>query len=135
MRFHPGTRWPAREPTASVPCPSQTEWHASVPFGFPARSSRAALLRRSGCPSDDRLHGEERVEARIDLLAEDRDLAGSFDAQAHLTVIQPHHRHDDPIADHDPLTEFARQDEHGGLLPWWLRPERLSRRPGGHGRS
>jgi hypothetical protein len=48
----------------------------------------------------------------MELLAEDRDLPGGFDAQAYLTVRQLRHRHDDPIADQDPLTEFARQDEH-----------------------
>jgi hypothetical protein len=53
------------------------------------------------------------VEARSDLLAEDRNLPGGIDAQAHLTVIQLHHRHDDPIVDHDPLTKFARQDQRG----------------------
>jgi hypothetical protein len=34
-----------------------------------------------------------------------------------VTVIQLHHGHDDPIADHDSLTEFARQDQHGGSFP------------------
>src|SRR3954447_1213646 len=69
-------------------------------------------------PSDDRLpQGVEGGEARIDLRAEDRNLPGGFDAEAHLAVTQLHHRHDDPLADRDPLTELARQDQHGGLLP------------------
>ena len=59
----------------------------------------------------------EGVEARIDLRAEDRNLPGGFDAQAHPTVLQLHHRHDDPIADQDPLTGLARQDQHGGSFP------------------
>jgi hypothetical protein len=52
-------------------------------------------------------------------------ISGGFDAKPHLTINQLHHRHDDPIADHDSLTEFARQDQHGGLLPCWLRSERI----------
>src|SRR5208282_853876 len=101
-------QWPAREPTASMPCPSRTDCtprFPPVPLPVPWRT---VLLRRSGYPSDDRLH---QGEARSYLLAEDPNLLGGFDAQAHLTVTQLHHRHDDPIADHDPLTKFARQDQ------------------------
>jgi hypothetical protein len=77
--------------------------------GFQRRESRDLLLRRSGYPSDDRLHqGESGRKARSDLLTEDRNLSGGFDAETHVTVIQLHHRHDDPIVDHDALTEFAR---------------------------
>jgi hypothetical protein len=94
--------------------PPSDRWHASVPFGISARSRADDPLRRPGCPSDDPFH--QGVEERMDLLAEDRDLPGGFDAQADLAVRQLRHRHDDPIADQDPLTEFARQDEHGGLL-------------------
>src|SRR5512140_2369787 len=121
MRFILRPQWPAREPTASVPCPSRTDGTPRFPPVPLPDPWRTVLLRRSGCLSDDRLH---HGKARSDLLAEDPNLLG-FDGQAHLTVIQLHHRHDNPIADHDPLTKLARQNQHGALLPRWLRPERI----------
>src|SRR5258708_32143192 len=84
--IHPRSRWPAREPTASVPCPSRTHGTPQsrpVPLPDPWRT---ALCRRPGYPSNDRLHQGEGVEVRIDLLAEDRNLPGGFDAQAHVTI-------------------------------------------------
>src|SRR4051812_24410383 len=122
MRFILRPRWPAREPTASVPCPSRTDGTPRFPPLPLPDPWRTVLLRRSGYPSGDRLH---QGEARSDLLTADRNFPGGFDAKPHLTINQLHHRHDDPIADHDSLTEFARQDQHGGLLPCWLRSERI----------
>src|SRR5271157_4770184 len=56
MRFILRPQWPTREPTASVPCPSRTDGTPRFPPVPLPDPWRTVLLRRSGYPSDDRLH-------------------------------------------------------------------------------